>query len=145
MVRLAEGLTLKVTTGTKGLFPTVKVKGIPFVVVLELDAGNREVALSYKLSAEVKSSDIQLTSGNQRFAPRAVMEDFPSWGSDNDKEVELVDPADSGDVSLNFRKAGSVSILFDLPADQVAAPKKLSVAVRTLKPSEEEHSVIVTL
>ena len=145
IVRVAEGLTLRVTTGAKSPFTNVKLKGTPFVVVLELDGGNKETALSYQLSTDVKSSDVYLTSGNQRFAPRAVMEDFPSWGSDNDKEVELVDPRDGGAVSLSFRKAGSVSILFEVPPDQAATPKKLTVSVRTLKPTEQQHSLIVTL
>lgn len=145
ILRLTDALTIKATTGTKALFPNVKLSGSPFVVVIELDAGAKEIALSYKVTADVKSSDIYLTSGNQRFAPRAVMEDFPSWGSDNDKEVELVEPHDGGAVSLSFKKAGSVSILFDLPVGQAATPKKLSVVVRTLKPSEQEHSLIVSL
>jgi hypothetical protein len=104
-----------------------------------------EVALSCILAASAKESDIYLTSGNQKSAPRAVMEDFPSWGSDNDKEVELVDPNDGGAVSLNFRRNGSTALLFDLPGEQLAGPKKLSVVVRTTKPTETEHSVVVTL
>lgn len=145
MVRLREGLTLKVSTGAKTTFDKVKLKGTPFVVVLDLDAGDKETSLSYQLAADAKTSDVYLISGNQRFAPRAVVEDFPSWGTDNDKEVELVDAHDKGAASLNFRKAGSLSILFDLPADQAATQKKLSVIVRTLKPTEAEHSFVVSL
>jgi hypothetical protein len=144
LVRLNENLTLKTTATPKSAFPKVKLKGEPFVVVLELDAGNKETLLSYHVSPEAKSSGVALTVGNQRLAPRAVIEDFPSWGEDNDKEVELVTPQDSGFVSLSFKKAGSVLILFDLPPGQAAAPKKLSLVLKTTKPTEGDHKLDVT-
>ena len=145
LVRVSDGLTVKVTTGAKTPFAKVKLAGAPFVVVVELDAGKNETALSYKLTADAKSSDLYLTVGTKKLVPRAVMEDFPSWGGDNDKEVEAVDPRDDGAVSLSFKRAGSISLLFDVPADQASAPKKLSILVRTVKPAEAEHSFVVTL
>jgi len=145
LARIQEGLTLKVVTGDKATFSSVKLKGAPYVIVLQLESPNREVSLSYKLSGDLRQSDIFLTTGSQKITARAVMEDFPSWGSDNDKEIESVDPNDTGAVSLNFRRSGSVSILFDLPADQLTAPKKLTVGLKTLKPTEQQHSFVVTL
>lgn len=145
MVRLTEGLTLRVTKAVKSPFANVKVKGESFVVVLELDSGNKNTALSYQLTTDPRTSEVSLTSGNQRIAPRAVVEDFPSWGEDNDKEVELVTPQDNGAVSISFRKTGSISILFDLPSGQTATPKKLSVVLKTSKPKDEQHTLLVTL
>ncbi len=145
VVRLTEGLTVRITKAVKSPFANVKVTGEPFVVVLEMDAGLKETALSYQITADAKTSEVSLTSGTQRVAPRAVVEDFPSWGEDNDKEVELISPQDKGAASISFRKTGSISILFDLPAGQPAAARKLSLVLRTLKPSEEQHSIVVTL
>ena len=145
VVRLTEGLTVRVGKAVKSPFANVKVAGEPFVVVLELDAGLKDTALSYQITADVKTSEVSLTSGTQRIAPRAVVEDFPSWGEDNDKEVELITPQDKGGASISFRKTGSISILFDLPAGQPAAGRKLSLVLRTLKPAEEKHSIVVTL
>lgn len=144
IVRLTEGLTLRVTKAVKSPFANVKVAGEAFVVVLELDAGPKETGLSYQMTADAKTSEVSLTSGTQRVAPRALVEDFPSWGEDNDKEVELITPQDKGAASISFRKTGSISILFDLPAGQPAA-RKLSLVLRTLKPAEEQHSIVVTL
>ena len=145
VVRLTEGLTLRVTKAVKSPFGKVKVTGEPFVLVLELDAGLKETGLSYLITADAKTSEVSLTSGNQRVAPRAVVEDFPSWGEDNDKEAELISPRDKGAASISFRKTGSISLLFDLPANQPAAARKLSLVLRTFKPSEEQHSLVVTL
>jgi hypothetical protein len=145
IVRLTEGLTLRVTKAVKSPFASVKVTGEPFVVVLELDAGLKETALSYQITADAKTSEVSLTSGTQRVPPRAVVEDFPSWGEDNDKEVELIAPQDKGAASISFRKTGSISILFDLPAGPPAAARKLSLVLRTLKPAEEQHSLVITL
>jgi len=145
IVPLTEGLTVRVTKAVKSPFANVKVAGEPFVVVLELDAGLKETGLSYQITADAKTSEVSLTSGTQRVAPRAVVEDFPSWGEDNDKEVELIAPQDKGAASITFRKTGSISILFDLPAGQPASGRKLSLVLRTLKPAEEQHSIVVTL
>jgi len=145
IVRLTEGLTVRVTKAVKSPFANVKVAGEPFVVVLELDSGLKETALSYQITADAKTSEVSLTSGTQRVAPRALVEDFPSWGEDNDKEVELITPQDKGAASISFRKTGSVFILFDLPANQPLAGRKLSLILRTLKPAEEQHSIVVTL
>ena len=145
VVRLTEGLTVRVSKAVKSPFANVKVAGEPFVVVLELDAGLKDTGLSYQITADAKTSEVSLTNGNQRVAPRAVVEDFPSWGEDNDKEVEIISPQDKGAASISFRKTGSISILFDLPANQPAAARKLSLVLRTLKPAEEQHSLVVTL
>lgn len=145
IVRLTEGVTVRVTKAVKSPFANVKVAGEAFVVVLELNAGLKETGLSYQITADAKTSEVSLTSGTQRVAPRAVVEDFPSWGEDNDKEVELISPQDKGTASISFRKTGSISILFDLPANQPAADRKLSLVLRTLKPAEEQHSIVVTL
>lgn len=144
VVRLTEGLTLRVTKAVKSPFASVKVTGEPFAVVLELDAGLKETALSYQITADAKTSEVSLTSGTQRIAPRAVVEDFPSWGEDNDKEVELITPHDVGAASISFRRTGSISVLFDLPAGPPASARKLSLVLRTLKPTEEQHSIVVT-
>jgi hypothetical protein len=144
-VKLTEGLTVRVTKAVRSPFANVKTKGEPFVVVLELDAGLKETALSYQITADAKTSEVSLTSGTQQVAPRAVVEDFPSWGEDNDKEVDLISPQDKGAASISFRKTGSISILFDLPAGQPAAGRKHTLVLRTLKPAEEQHSIVVTL
>jgi uncharacterized protein YkvS len=145
IVRLTQGLTLRVTKAVKSPFANVKVMGESFVVVLELDSGIKETALSYQITTDPKSSGVSLTSGNLKVAPRALVEDFPSWGEDNDKEVELVTPQDKGAVSISFRRTGSIFILFDLPSGQAATSKNLSVVLKTTKPKEEQHSVSVTL
>jgi hypothetical protein len=146
VVLVGDSFTVKVTQSAKSPFPGVKLKGEPVVVLIELDGGKKGVTLSYNLTADSKSSDVYLTSGALRNAPRAVMEDFPSWGSDNDKEVEVLDPKDpSGNVSLTFQGKGAVSLLFDLPPAQAKSPKKLSVNLRTTHPQAEQHSFVVNL
>src|SRR6185503_7760850 len=69
IVRLTEGLTLRVTKAVKSPFANVKVAGEAFVVVLELDAGPKETGLSYQMTADAKTSEVSLTSGTQRVAP----------------------------------------------------------------------------
>ena len=146
VVLFGDSFTVKVTQATKSPFTHVKLKGEPVVVVLELDGGKKGVTFSYNLTADSKSSDLCLVSGAQKNAPRAVLEDFPSWGSDNDKEVEVLDPRDTaGSVSLNFEGKGSVSLLFDVPPAQAKAPRKFTVNIRTLQPKPEEHSFVVNL
>jgi hypothetical protein len=142
---LGDILLVKVTQSNKSAFPGIKIKGEPLIVVLELDAGKKGVTLSYNLSADPKSSELYLTSGTQRSAPRAVIEDFPSWGSDNDKEVELLDPKGAGSSSLEFEGKGSISLLFDVPVAQAKGPKKLSMVLRTVQPKREQLSIVVNL
>ena len=144
VVLFGDTIRVKVTQSTKSPFPGFKLKGEPVVVVIELDGGKRGVTLSYNLTADSKSSGLSLLTGALRNAPRAVMEDFPSWGSDNDKEVEILDPSETeGNVSLTFEGKGAVTLLFDVPAAQAKSPRKLSVTLRTLKPQAEEHSFVV--
>jgi hypothetical protein len=146
MTRLDEDLAVKVTTSPAAAFGTVSVKGQSLVVVIEMDAGKKAVTLSYKATPDSRSSDLYLTSGNARFAPRAVIEDFPSWGSDNDKEVEVLDPKDSaGESDVEFEGKGSILLLFDVPEGQARAAKALSVTIRTIKPKAQQHSFVVNL
>lgn len=146
VVLFGDTIRVKVTQSAKSPFPGFKLKGEPVVVVIELDGGKRGVTLSYNLTADSKSSDLSLLTGALRNAPRAVMEDFPSWGSDNDKEVEILDPnGTDGNVSLTFEGKGAITLLFDVPAPQAKSPRKLSVMLRTLKPQAEEHSFVVNL
>ena len=145
VVLFGDSFTVKVTTSGKSPFPSVKLKGEPVVVLIELDGGKKGVTLFYNLSADSKSSDVYLTSGALRNAPRAVMEDFPSWGSDNDKEVEVLNPKETGSESLTFQGKGTVALLFDLPPAQAKSPKKLSVSLRTTQPQTEQHSFVVNL
>lgn len=146
VVLFGDTFTVKVTQSTKSPFSNVKLKGEPFVVVIELDGGKKGVTLSYNLTADAKSSDVSLTTGALRNAPRAVMEDFPSWGNDNDKEIEVLDRNETdGNVSLTFAGKGALSLLFELPAAQAKAPKKLSVSLRTTQPQTEAYSFVVNL
>jgi hypothetical protein len=146
VVLFGDTIRVKVTMSTKSPFPGLKLKGEPVVVVIEVDGGKRGVTLSYNLTADSKSSDVNLLTGALRNAPRAVMEDFPSWGNDNDKEVEILDPAEKdGNVSLTFEGKGAITLLFDVPAAQAKSPRKLSVNLRTIKPQAEEHSFVVSL
>ncbi|MEK6287032.1 MAG: hypothetical protein AABO57_14935 [Acidobacteriota bacterium] len=146
VVQLSDGLTARITKSTMSHFAAVKVKGQPVVVLLELDAGKKSATLSYKLSADSKLSEVYLAMGTQRIAPRAVIEDFPSWGADNDKEVEILDPADkSGSVVLTFERKGSLALLFDVPLDQAKTPQKFSIMLRTVLPKDEQHSFVVNL
>jgi hypothetical protein len=146
VVRLSDSLTAKVMKSTPSSFAKVKVKGEAVVVVLELDAGKKGVTLTYKLTADTKLSDVYLASGGQRIAPRAVLEDFPSWGKDNDKEVEVLDATDkSGGVTLTFERKGSIALLFDVPLEQAKTPKTFSMVLRTVKPKDEQLSLVVDL
>jgi len=144
IVQLGVGLTLRVAKATKS-FPGVKVKGEPVVVVLDLEGGKKGATLFYKLNTDPRTSDVRLTVGTQRLAPRAVIDDFPSWGKDNDKEVEVVDSKGVGGVTLTFERKGSVSLLFDVPPDQSKTPQKLSLTLRTIKPTDEVYSFVVAL
>jgi hypothetical protein len=145
-VRLSDTLAVKVTRATTNPFTGVKVKGEPVVVVLGLDAGKKNVTLFYKPTPELSTSELYLTVGNQKLVPRAVIEDFPSLGTDNDKEIEVLDPKEgTGGGTVEFEGQGSISLLFDVPASQSKAPKKLSGKLRVLKPTNEEHSFVAQL
>jgi len=146
VVPLGDGLTIKVTQSTKSPFASVKTKGEPVVVSLELDALKKPISMSYKLSADSKTSDIYLTGGTTRIGPSAVLEDFPSWGKDNDKEVEVLDAkANSGGGTVDFEGKGSISLVFDVPAVLGKTPKKISIILRTLKPVDQLYSLVVNL
>jgi hypothetical protein len=144
-VALDESLTIKVSQSTTtSAFAGVKVKGTPVVVVIDLDAGKNSVTFLYKLHPAAKSSEIYLSSGGEKLAPRAVIEDFPSFGTDNEKEVEEVDPKGGAIPStLEFEGKGSISLLFDVPASQARAAKKFSAIIRTVEPKAEQHSILV--
>jgi hypothetical protein len=94
MVTFGESVYVRVVKATKP-FAGVKVTGEALVVVLEMDAGKPGASLFYKLSADPAATELYLMSGARKLAPRAVIEDFPSWGRDNDKEVEILDPKDT--------------------------------------------------
>lgn len=137
-------VNVRALRGTKTTFKGVKITGSPVEVQLEFDAP-KSAAVSYKLTPDAKS-DIYLLRGDQKIAPVAVIEDFPSWGSDNDKEVEVLDPKEGvGDVTLNFAQKGSVSLLFDVPADQVKTPQNYKLMVKAIKANNEKFSFIVSL
>jgi len=146
LVSLSEGITIRVTKAAKSPFGSVKVKGEPLVVVLELDAGKKNARLGYKLGTDAAWSDIYLEGGDKRFGPRAVVEDFSSWGNDNDKEVEVLDPKDKTvGASLQFRGKGSLYLLFDVPSEQARTQKKLTIVIETIESTAQEHTVVVTL
>jgi hypothetical protein len=138
------GTTIKVRAvrGTKVQFNGVKLQGSPVEVLIEFDGGkNSNVA--YKLTPDAKS-DIYLMKGDQEIAPVAVMEDFPSWGADNDKEIEVLNPKESvGNVTLNFSQKGSVSLLFDVPAEQMKPPQNFKLVVNSIKANGAKFSFVV--
>jgi hypothetical protein len=145
-VVLGDELLVKAVQGSAASFAGVKAKGEPFVVVLELDSGKKGVTLSYNASANLKSTDFYLLSGTEKFAPRALIEDFPSWGSDNDKELEVLDSKGTdGASTLQFDGKGSILLLFDVPAAQAKSPKKLSLVIRTVQPKDTRHELVVGL
>jgi hypothetical protein len=144
VVPFGESLFVRVVKSTKP-FAGVSVKGEPVVVVLEMDSGKPGATLFYKLSASPNATEVYLLSGTKKVAPSAVIEDFPSWGTDNDKEVEILDPKDTiGGVTLNFKQKGSVALLFDVPVEDAKAQKKLSVVLRMVEPKDERRSFVVT-
>jgi hypothetical protein len=145
VVPIGQTLFVKAMRTTK-TFEGIKVKGEPLVVVLEMDAGKLGATLSYKLNANPATTGFYLLSGEKKIAPSAVIEDFPSWGSDNDKEVEALDPKDAiGGVTLSFQRKGSIALLFDVPLDDAKTQKRVSVALRMLQPKDEQRTFVVTL
>lgn len=145
VVPFGENLFVRVMKSTKS-FAGVKVKGEPVAVVLEMDSGKLGATLFYKLTADPASTEVYMLSGAKKLAPRAVIEDFPSWGTDNDQEVDTLDPTETiGGVTLSFRQKGSIALLFDVPAEEAKVPKKLSVALRMVQPKDEQRSFVVTL
>ena len=145
VVPFGESLFVRVVKSTR-TFAGVKVKGEPVVVALEMEAGKAGATLFYNLSADPKVTEIYLLSGSKKLAPQAVIEDFPSWGNDNDKEVEILDPKDPlGGTTLNFQRKGSISLLFDVQVEDSKVQKKLSVALRMVQPKDEQRSFVVTL
>ena len=146
VLQFGDSLNVRVTRSPVSQFSGVKLKGQPLVVVLDFDSGKQGATLSYKLTTDPRTSDLYLASGAQRLAPLAVVEDFPSWGKDNDKEVEVIDPKESGGgVVLSFGQKGSVLLLFDVPAQQAKTPLKFSMKLRTVAPADEQHSFVVSL
>jgi len=145
-VSITNDLSLKVTKSDPRLFSKIKVKGEPTVVVLELDSGKKGATFFYKAANDAKSSDVYVTVGASKLAPLAVVEDFPSWGADNDKEVEILEAGQgSGGDSVTFEGKGSISLLFDVPREQAKTPKKLAVTIQTTKPSERKVSIVASL
>jgi len=145
VVPFGESLFVRVMKSTRP-FAGVKVKGEPVVVILEMNAGKPGATVFYKLTADPASTEIYLLSGAKKLAPRAVIEDFPSWGNDNDKEVDTLDPKETiGGVTLTFQQKGSIALLFDVPLEEAKTPKKLSVALRMVQPKDEQRSFVVTL
>ena len=145
VVPFGDTVFVKVVKASKQ-FAGVKVNGEAFVAVLEMEAVRAGASVFFNVSADPASTDIYLMSGAKKLAPRAVIEDFPSWGNDNDKEVEILDPKDKlGGTTLNFQRQGSVALLFDVPVEEAKTQKKLSVAMRMVQPKDEQRSFIVTL
>ena len=146
VLQFGDSLTVRVTRSPMSQFSGVKLKGQPLVVVLDFESGKQGATLSYKLTADTRTSELYLASGAQRLAPLAVIEDFPSWGKDNDKEVEVLNPKEGGGgVILTFEQKGSISLLFDVPAEQAKAALKFSMTLRTVKPKDEQHSFVVSM
>ena len=146
VLQFSDSLTVRVTRSPTSQFSGVKLKGQPLVVVLDFDSGKQGATLSYKLTADPRTSELYLASGTQRLAPLAVIEDFPSWGKDNDKEAEVLSPRESvGGVTLTFGQKGSISLLFDVPAEQAKAALKFSMTLRTVKPKDEQHAFVVSI
>ena len=142
-IPIGETLFIKVNKATTP-FTGVKLKGEAFVAILEMESGKKGATLFYKISANPDKSEIFLMSGTKKIAPRAVIEDFPSWGQDNDKEIDTLDPKDTvGGTTLTFQQKGSVSILFDVPLEDARTPKKLSVALRMVQPKDDERTFVV--
>jgi hypothetical protein len=145
VIPIGDTLFIKVMRATKA-FEGIKIKGEAMVVVLEMEAGKKGATLFYKLNANASTSEIYLLSGARRVAPCAVMEDFPSWGKDNDKDVDSLDPKETvGGTTLTFQQKGSIALLFDVPLEDAKAPKKLSVALRMVQPKDEQRSFVVSL
>jgi len=145
VVPFGESVFVRVVKSSKS-FSGVKVKGEPMVVVLEMDSGKIGATMFYNLSADPGATEIFLLSGTKKLAPSAIVEDFPSWGDDNDKEVEVLDPKDKlGGTTLNFQKKGSIALLFDVPIEDAKTQKKLSVALRLVKPKDEQRLFVVSL
>lgn len=145
VVPIGDSLFVKVSRATKP-FAGVKVKGEAVVVVLEMDAGKSGATLFYNISTKPDASEVYLVSGVKKIAPLAVIEDFPSWGKDNDKEIDTLDPKETaGGTTLTFEQKGSISLLFDVPPEEAKTPKKLSVALRMVQPRDEQRSFVVLL
>jgi hypothetical protein len=145
VVPFGESLFVKIARSTKP-FAGVKTKGEAVVIALEMDSGKQGATLYYKLSADPSATEVYLLSGDKKLAPRAVIEDFPSWGDDNDKEVEVLDPKDKiGAVTLNFQQKGAVLLLFDVPLEDAKTPKRLSAVLRMVQPKDEQRSFVVSL
>jgi len=143
---LCEGVTLRVVKSPSPRFKSVKLKGEAVVVALNFDAGKQNATLFYKATGNVNLSEVYLTDGTNKIAPRAVVEDFPSWGKDNDQEVEILDSKDkSGSETLTFSRAGSVFLLFDVPTERARGTQRVAITVRALKPADEQHSFVVSL
>ncbi|HWC77901.1 MAG TPA: hypothetical protein VG778_10590 [Blastocatellia bacterium] len=146
VVKISDSLSVKVSKSTAPVFPGVKVKGEALVVTLELIAAKKSATVSYSPSTDAKRSEISLTAGTLKLGPVAVVEDFPSWGKDNDKEVEVLDPKEThSSSSVEFEQQGSVSFLFDIPAAQAKTAKKLTLKFRTTQPAPEQYSLTVVL
>jgi hypothetical protein len=145
VIQLGSTINLRVTKSAKSPFTGVKMQGSAVVVVLEFDGGKQGATLSYKLTPDAKS-DLYLMSGVQKLAPLAVIEDFPAWGADNDKETEVLNSKESvGSVTLTFAQKGTVSLLFDVSAEQAKTPQKFSLMVHTIKPTNQKYSFVVNL
>ena len=145
VVRIGDTLFIRVMKSAQA-FAGIKVKGEAMVVVLEMEAGKQGATLFYKLNANPASSEIYLLSGARKVAPRAVIEDFPSWGKDNDKDIDSLDPKETvGGTTLTFQQKGSIALLFDVPLEDSKTPKKLSVALRMVQPMDEQRSFVVSL
>jgi hypothetical protein len=142
-IPIGDTLFIKVNKSTTP-FAGVKLKGEAFVAVLEMESGKKGATLFYKITANPDTSQIFLMSGTKKIAPRAVIEDFPSWGQDNDKDIDTLDPKDTvGGTTITFQQKGSVSILFDVPLEEARNPKKLSVGLRIVQPKEDERTFVV--
>ena len=146
VISLGETMTVKGASGARPLTSGLKIKGESFVAVLDFDAGKKAAGVTYNLSLDPENSGIWLLINGKKFSPVAVMDDFPSWGSNNDKEIEPIEKEDGdSSPSLRFEGRGSISFIFDLPAGSAKAPKKLSVSLQSTEPKLASHEFIVSL
>jgi hypothetical protein len=116
VISLGDAMTVKGAPGVRPLISGLKFKGESFVAVLDFNA-KKAAGIIYNLSIDPDTTGVALLIGGKKYAPVATMDDFPSWGRDNDKEIEPLEKDDTeGSVSVRFDGRGSVSFFFDLPA-----------------------------
>lgn len=142
-IPLGTAIKVRAARATKKSFNGVKLQGSPLEVVIEFESV-KNASIAYKVTPDAKS-DIYLLKGDQKIAPLAMVEDFPSWGADNDKEIEVLDSKDPGGVTLNFAQKGVVSLLFDLSPALSKEPQNFKLMVNGITANGAKYSFVVNL